>query len=67
MLRPFAEVRLLEARQRDARPVTDRRSLLERHAGRLVRERAALPDADVLGVRAVPLHAEDLVADRELG
>ena len=37
-------------------------------SGRLVRDRAALPDAGVLGVRArASCDAEDLVADRELG
>ena len=49
------------------RSVADRRSLLEGHAGRLVRERAALPHADELGVRAEPADAEDRVADLELG
>ena len=48
-------------------PSQTRRSLLEAHARRLVRQRAALADADELGVRAVALQAEDLVADRELG
>ncbi len=59
-------VGLLQARQRDARPVTDGRGLLVAHGRRLVRKRAALSNADVLGVRAVPPHAEDVVADREL-
>ena len=36
------------------RAVADRRRLLEAHGRRLVRQRAALPNADVLGVRAVP-------------
>ena len=49
------------------RAVADRRRLLEAHGRRLVRQRAALADADVLGVRAVPAQAEDLVADGELG
>ena len=48
--------------------VTDRRSLLEAHAGRLVRDSGALPHADELRVRPEPepTAAEDVVADREL-
>ncbi len=63
---PIERVGLLQAGQRDAGAVTDGRGLLVAHGRRLVRKRAALSNADVLGVRAVPPHAEDLVADLEL-
>ena len=63
---PFPKVRLAEARQREARSVADGSGLVERHAGRHVRQRGALPDADKLGVRAVGPGAEDMVADLEL-
>ena len=66
MLCPGLQIRLPQACQRDDRAVGDRRSLLEAHPGRLVRHRAALPRADVLGV-CPGLDAEDLVTDLELG
>ena len=61
-----AEVGLLQARDRDARPVGERRRLLEAQPCGLVRESTLLADADVLGVRA-PAEPEDLVSDCELG
>ena len=64
---PLERAGLPQARQRERRTVADRRSLFEAHAGRLVRQRAALPDAGELRVRARALDAEDLVADLELG
>src|SRR5262249_43215880 len=51
---------------RTAGPVADRGGFLERHRARLVRDRSAFPDADVLGVCARALDAEHLVADHEL-
>ena len=48
--------------------IAHRSRLLERHAGRLRRDRSALPHAQVLGVRSEPVSvdAEDLVADGKL-
>ena len=63
---PFQIAGLSQARERERRSVADRRGLVEGHARRHVRERAALPDADELGVRA-RADAEDAVADLELG
>src|SRR6516225_7002392 len=47
---PRPETRLPEARERTARSITDGRSLLVGHTGRLVRHGSALPYTDVLGV-----------------
>src|SRR5258708_17608203 len=48
--------------------VENRRSLLEAHTGRLVRDSGALPHADELRVRPEPepTAAEDVVTDRKL-
>ena len=63
--RALADVRLPQAREREARPVADGGSLVEAHSCGLVCEHARLADADELGVRA-GADAEDLVPDREL-
>ena len=66
MLRPLQRIGLLQAGQCDDPAVADGRRFLVGHAGRLVRQRALLSDADVLRVGAAS-DPEHLVADRELG
>ena len=63
-----SEVRPRQAGHGEDGAVAHRGRLLERHAGRLGGDRGTLADAQVLGVRPEPVgvHAEDLVADREL-
>ncbi len=63
---PLQIASLSQAGERKRRSVAGRRGLLEGHAGRHVRERAALPNADELRVRP-RTDAEDAVADLELG
>src|SRR5229473_4876810 len=65
---PLPEICQSQTPQRVESPVADRRSLLEAHAGRLVRDSGALPHADELRVRPEPepTAAEDVVTDREL-
>src|SRR5262249_26959937 len=58
---------LSEACQGEARSIADRRCLFERHAGRLMCQRGALPYADELRVCAEARDATDVVTDRELG
>ncbi len=64
----LAEICQSQAPQRVQSSVADRRSLLEAHAGRLVRDSGALPHADELRVcpEPEPTAAEDVVTDREL-
>src|SRR5438270_4814016 len=63
-----AQVCLFQRRQGIEPAVADCCSLLEAHAGRLIRDSGALPHADELGVRteAEPSYAEDVVAGDEL-
>jgi hypothetical protein len=65
---PLPEIGQSQAPQCIESPVADRRSLLEAHAGRLVRDSGALAHADELRVRPEPepTAAEDVVTDREL-
>jgi hypothetical protein len=64
----LAEICQSQAPQRVESPVADCSSLLEAHAGRLVRDSGALPQADELRIRPEPepTAAEDVVTDREL-
>src|SRR5205085_1636088 len=65
---PLPEIGQSQAPQCIESPVADRRSLLEAHADRLVRDVGALAHADEFRVRPEPepTAAEDVVTDREL-
>ena len=65
--RALADIGTSQMCQRLDRTVADRRTLLEGHPGRQVRQRRALPDAREFRVRAEALDAEDPIADLELG
>jgi len=66
MLRPFRRSPS-ETREREARPVADRCSLFEGHAGRLLCQWGALRHGDELRVCAEAVDAKDVLADLELG
>src|SRR6266516_3538238 len=65
---PLPEICQSQAPQCIETSVADRRSLLEAHTGRLVRDEGALPHADELRVCTEPetTAAENVVTDREL-
>src|SRR3990172_9793423 len=65
---PAADVSQSQAVQGEDRAVANGRRLLERDVARHLRQRGPLPDADELGMCAVPtdIGAEDAVTDREL-
>ena len=63
---PLPMISISQTCQGGDRTIADRCRLFEGHVGRLVCQRAAFPDTDVLSMCARP-KAEDLVTDRELG